>query len=52
MFARERLIVHFVTQQCLRMQDRGHIDGFVIVIGAAQGDESSLGIGADQCKKI
>ncbi len=49
---RERLLVHFVTKQSLRMQRRRHIQRLVIVVGALHRDEARRGVGADHLKKI
>src|SRR2546428_8201689 len=48
----ERLIVHFVAQQTLRVPGRRHVQRFVVIIRTLDGDKSRRGIAPDQLQKI
>src|SRR5438132_13365871 len=48
----ERLIVHFVAQQTLRVPGRRHVQRFVVIIRTLDGDEPRCGIGPDHLQKI
>src|SRR5215813_1632526 len=50
--ASERLIVHFVAKQSLRMQRGSHIKRLVIVIGTLDRDEAGSGIDAYKFEKF
>src|SRR5581483_411295 len=48
----QRLAVHFVTQQRLRMQDRLHVDGLVILVQTLYFQVTRREVGADGPQKI
>src|SRR5207245_90095 len=48
----ERLIVHFVAQQTLRVPGRRHVQRFVVIIRTLDGDKSRCGIGPDHLQNI
>src|SRR5450631_4871131 len=50
--ARERLIVHLIADQSLRMQRRRHVQRLVIIVRASYDQESRRGVGADHVQKI
>src|SRR2546425_4550068 len=52
MLTYERLIVHFVAQQTLRMPGRRHVQRFVVIIRTPDGDEPGRGVGSDHLQKI
>src|ERR1700724_2285498 len=52
MFAGQRLAVHFVTEQRLRVHGGGHVERLVIVIRTFDGDETGGRVGADCLEEV
>src|SRR5438309_9685457 len=52
MLTYERLIVHFVAQQPLRMPGSRHVQRFVVIIRTLDGDKSRRGVGPDHVQEI
>ena len=52
MLAGQRLIVHFITEQGLRVQGRRHIQRFVVIIRALDVDKTRRGIGPNHLQEI
>src|SRR3954453_18204577 len=49
---RERPIIHFVAEQCLRMQGRSHVQRFVIVIRTLNTDKPRRAVRSNYTEKI
>src|SRR5580704_19054387 len=49
---RERLVIHFVTQQRLRMEHGSHVERLVVIVGALDIEEFCIWICADLLKKV
>ena len=52
MFARQGLSVHPVTEQRLGMKCGRHVQRFVVVVGALNGEETCSRVGTDHGEKI
>src|SRR5262249_23474778 len=52
MFAGQRLVVHLITEQRLRVRGRGHIQGFVIIVRALNSYKARGWIGANCLEEI
>ena len=52
MSAIERLAVHLIAHQRLRLQQAGHVERLVIIVGARYLYKAGVGIGANELEKI